>query len=123
MNGFVKDITEHKESEQALNKSENLLRTIINATKEAMISIGEDGLINLFNQAAEEMFGHKREEMIGESLDCLIPEQYRQQHWQYVKSYFTTGKPDAAIGNTLELPALRSNGNVFPIELSLCLSS
>ena len=117
--GLGIDITERKKAEQSLNKSENLLRTTINATKEAMISIGEDGLINLFNQAAEEMFGHKREEMIGESLDCLIPEQYRQQHRQYVKSYFTTGKPDAAIGNTLELPALRSDGSVFPVELSL----
>jgi PAS domain S-box-containing protein len=115
----LRDITKRKEAEQALNKSENLLRTIINAASDAMISIGEDGLINLFNPAAEKMFGHKREEMIGEPLDCLIPEQYRQQHQQYIKSYFTTGKPDVAIGNTLELPALRREGNVFPIELSL----
>jgi PAS domain S-box-containing protein len=115
----LRDITKRKEAEQALNKSENLLRTIINAASDAMISIGEDGLINLFNPAAEKMFGHKMEEMIGEPLDLLIPEQYRQQHRQHVKSYFTTGKPDVAIGNTLELPALRSDGNVFPIELSL----
>jgi two-component system sensor kinase FixL len=110
---------ERKQTKQALSRNENLLRTIINATKEAMLSIDENGLINLFNPAAEKMFGHKRDNMIGKPLDSLMPEQYRERHRQYVEKYFTTGKPDAAIGNTMELPALRSNGEEFPIELSL----
>jgi two-component system sensor kinase FixL len=115
----IRHAIERKQTERALSTNENLLRTIINATKEAMISIADDGLINLFNRAAEKMFGRKREEMIGQPLDCLMPEEYRQRHRQYVEDFFATGKPDVAIGDTIELPALRSNGDRFQIELSL----
>jgi len=115
----IRHAIERKQTARALSRNENLLRTVINATQEAMISIGDDGLINLFNPGAEKMFGYKREEMIGQHLDCLMPEEYRQRHRQYIKDFFATGKPDTAIGNTIELPALRRNGDVFPIELSL----
>ncbi len=113
------DITKRKRAEQALRRSEDLLRMLINATNEAIISIGQDGLITLFNPAAEKMFGLKEEEMIGQPLDLLMPEDYRDQHRQYVKSYFATGKLNKAIGKIIELPGLRSNGKVFPMEISL----
>ncbi|OHB80285.1 MAG: hypothetical protein A2Z25_06960 [Planctomycetes bacterium RBG_16_55_9] len=112
----LRDITERKEAEHALDRSENLLRTIVNATKDAMIAVSEDGRVNLFNPAAEKMFGRSRSEVIGQSLDLLIPEQYRQKH---IQGYFATSKPDKAAGQTLEVPAQRSDGHVFPIELSL----
>ena len=113
------DITERENAEGVLRESEELLRTVVDATQDAMISIGEDGLITLFNPAAEKMFGRKKEEMLGQPLDCLMPEEYRKLHGQYVKSYFTTGKPDRAVGRMLELPGLRSDGTVFPMDISL----
>jgi len=113
------DITDFKRTEEILQESENLLQTVINSTKDAMISIGEDGLVTLFNPAAEEMFGRTSAEMIGKSVDCLMPQEYRQQHHEYVKSYFATGKPDKAIGKVMELPGLRSDGKVFPMAISL----
>jgi len=116
---IMRDITERKGEEEALWESEGLLRMVINATQEAMISIGQDGLIALFNPAAERMFGRKKEEMTDQPLDSLMPEEYRERHRQYVRNYFTTGKPDGAIGKILELPGLRSDGNVFPMEISL----
>jgi PAS domain S-box-containing protein len=104
---------------EKLREGEELLRTVVDSTKEAMISIGEDGLIILFNAAAEEMFGRTKKEMIGQGLDCLMPKDYRKRHREYVSSYFATGKPDGAIGKILELPGLRSDGTVFPMEISL----
>ncbi len=116
---ITRDITERKHAEEALRDSETLLRTVINATKEAMVSIDQDGLVTLFNPAAEEMFGRKRKEMIGQPLDCLLPEEYRKRHTEYVRSYFATGEPHNAINTTSELSGLRSNGDVFPAEVSL----
>jgi len=113
------EITDRKRAAEALRKSENLLQTVIDSTKDAMISIGEDGLITLFNPAAEEMFGRTREEMIGKSVDCLMPEEYQLHHQEYVESYFSTGKPDGAIGKVVELPGLHRNGTVFPMAISL----
>ncbi len=108
---------------EKLTHKENLLGMIINATREAIISIGHDGLITLFNPAAEKMFGYKKEEILGQPLDRIMPEQYRYTHRQYIQSYFTTGKPDGIIGSTVELPALRSDGQIFQIELSLSAGS
>ena len=115
----IENLTEGKRAEEALRESGSLLRTVINATKEAMISIGEDALITLFNPAAEKMFGRSRDDMIGQPLDVLMPAEYREPHRQYMASYFATGKPDGAIGKTVELPGLRSNGEVFPMAISL----
>jgi len=115
-------ITKRKQAVEALRESENLLCTVINATQEAMISVGQDGLITMFNPAAEKMFGRNKEEMIGQPVDCLMPEEFREQHRGNMKSYFNTGQPDGAIGKILELPGLRSDGTVFPMEISLSAS-
>ncbi|MFC1558068.1 PAS domain S-box protein [candidate division KSB1 bacterium] len=117
--GIVIDITERVEAEEKLRESEDLLRTIIDATKEAMITIGQDGLINIFNPAAEKIFTRKKEEMIGKTVDCLMPEEYSGKHQEYVKSYFRTGKPNNAIGKMLEVPGVRGDGSIFPMEISL----
>jgi len=113
------EIAEREWATVKLREGDTLLRTVIDSTKEAIISIGEDGLIILFNPAAEEMFGRNMHEMIGKPLDSLMPKKYREKHRQYVRSYFATGKPNRAIGKILELPGLRSDGRVFPMEISL----
>ncbi len=104
---------------EALRQSEELLRMAVNATQDAMISIGQDGLITVFNPAAERMFGRSRGEMLGQPLDCLMPEEYRESHAKHIRSFFATGKPDGAVGRTVELPGLRRDGGVFPMEISL----
>jgi PAS domain S-box-containing protein len=117
------EIAQQQRAEEKLAHKENLLQMIITATHDAMISVGNDGLITLFNPAAEKMFGYKKEEMVGQPLDRIMPEQYRHCHSQYIQSYFATGKPDGIIGNTVELPALRSDGNIFQMEMSLSAGS
>ena len=115
----LRDITERKEAERALNRSENMLRTIINATKDAMIAVGEDGLICLFNPAAEKMFGRGQAEMIGQTLELLVPEDYTSRHKQHVHDFFVNNRQDYMADRPLELPARHSKGHIFPIELSL----
>ena len=75
--GLMIDRTEQKRIENALNKSEERFRTIINAWKDGMIAVDHNGLITLFNPAAEEIFGYQSDELVGEPLDRLIPDEYR----------------------------------------------
>ena len=113
----VKPSIETREND--LWNNEALFQTIINATKDAVIAIREDGTIFLFNPAAEEMFGQKAEDLFGQSLDILMPETYRKKHPKYISSYFSTNRSRGAIGQVLELPGLRSNGEIFPMSISL----
>lgn len=117
--GIWRDVTEHKRAEEALRESEELFRTVVAASKDAIVAIDREGLITIFNPAAEKMFGRRKEEMLRQTLDSLLPEEYRLPHRRYVKQYFTTGVPHGVIGRTIELPALRGDGTVFPVELSL----
>jgi len=57
--------------------------------------------------------------MIGQPLGCLMPEEYRIQHRKDIRSFFTSGEPNSAIGKILELSAVRADGTVFLIEISL----
>ena len=115
----IGSVIAHVRTEAALHDSEELFRTIISASKDAMVALGRDGLVTIFNPAAEELFGWTREEMIGQRLDRLMPAEYRQPHRQYVEGYFATGLPSGGIGKTAELSAVRKDGTTVPIELSL----
>ena len=117
--GFFTDITKQKQAEEKLRESEIRFQTIINASKDAIITIGEDGRISIFNPAAENLFGWSEKEMLGQPLDRIMPEEYRQHHDEYVRGYFTSGEPHGAMGKTVELPAVKRDGTQFPIELSL----
>lgn len=105
-------MTEDGQRSQPPAAGEDLLRTAIQATRDAMIAIDDAGLIVLFNPAAEKMFGRSQAEMLGQPLDELMPAEYRVAHRDYLKSYFATGKPDCAIGRVLELPAMRSGETI-----------
>ncbi len=96
-----------------------LYEAILEASVDAIVAINSEGRVTVFNRAAERMFGWTKEEMLGQPLERLMPDEYREKHADYVRSYFATGKPDGAIGRTLELPAVRKNGERFTVELSL----
>ncbi len=100
-------------------KSEELFSALIKSTKEAVIAIGNDGLVFLFNPAAETMFGQQAESIVGQGLDELMPKEYRKKHRKYIKSFFSNGISDQDFNRILELPGLRSNGEIFPISISL----
>ncbi len=116
---ILRDIMERKQAERALDRSENLLRTVITATKDAMITVGEDGLINLFNPAAEKMFVREATDVIGKPLDLLITEQCRQEYQQCVKDYSAPNERTRIAGRTFEAMGRRKDGRIFPLELSL----
>jgi diguanylate cyclase (GGDEF)-like protein/PAS domain S-box-containing protein len=113
------DITEIKQAESALRRSETLFRTVVESSKDAMVAIDQNGRITLFNPGAERIFGHSKQEMLNQPVEDLMPAAYRQAHSQYIRGFFAGSKPPVAIGKTLELQAVRNNGETFPAELSL----
>jgi len=119
--GSDTDITERKKAEDALKESEEHLRVVIEANKDAMIVINSKGSMTLFNAAAEIMFGYRADDILGQPVNCLIPAPGRAQHTKGVRDFFSTGKPDRLIGQTVEVQAVRANGEQFPIEISLAV--
>ncbi len=65
MIGVNWDITEQRTAELALRRSEALQRGILAAAGSAIIATTTDGIVTLFNPAAETLLGYKSEEVVG----------------------------------------------------------
>jgi PAS domain S-box-containing protein len=108
-------ISELREQLEASNRfAEGVLETAVNA----IITIDEAGIIETVNPATERMFGHGREDMIGQNVTMLMPSPYRENHGSYLDNYLTTGVRKI-IGIGREALAVRKDGSLFPIDLSV----
>lgn len=67
--GFVRDITERKQAEEALQESEERLRILFETMSEGVVLIDGDGQIILANPATESITGLKRPKVEGHSYD------------------------------------------------------
>jgi two-component system sensor kinase FixL len=94
------------------------LRALLEAAVDAIIMIGEDGVVENFNPATERLFGYSQSELKGQPVELLMPEPYRSQHKRYMKRYLRGGEPHI-IGIGREVEGRKSDGRVFPIWLSV----
>lgn len=94
-------------------------KAIRDATLDALITINDEGEVLDFSYAAESTFGIKRQDAIGENIaDLIIPHQYQSAHRQGMAHYNATGE-GPVLNQRIEIEAMRSNGDVFPCELTV----
>ncbi len=94
-------------------------KAIRDATLDALITINDEGEVLDFSSAAESTFGIKRQDAIGENIaDLIIPHHYRDAHRQGMAHYNATGE-GPVLNQRIEIEAMRSNGDVFPCELTV----
>ncbi len=117
--GFVQDITESKEAERSLRRSEEQKAAILGAALDCIISIDEQGRIIEFNPAAEKTFGYTREMVLGQPMaDLMVPQRYRAEHDRGFHRFSTTGQSNL-LGERIELAAMRADGSEFPTEIAV----
>lgn len=116
---FTRDITDRKEREAALQKSEDRLRATVEAALDCVIVMDRHGSIVEFNPAAEECFGYRKDQVLGRSLaQTLIPERFRVAHTRGLEHYLVQGE-GPYLGRRVEVTAMRANGAEFPAELAI----
>jgi sigma-B regulation protein RsbU (phosphoserine phosphatase) len=76
--GILVDITERKLAEEALRKSEEKFRRIVETAAEGFILMDEDLVIFEVNDAYCKMLGYSREELIGKRPLDLATDEFRQ---------------------------------------------
>jgi len=101
-----------------MQKSEEFNRGITETAVDAIISINSHGYVLSWNSASERIFGYSSAEMINKKLTRIIPKQFRTSHNKGIEQR-RSGSTEKIVGKTVEITALRKNGNEFPIELSL----
>lgn len=84
----------------------------------ALVFAEPSGVVRTWNAAAEFLFGHQADEAIGQTLDIVVPPEYRARHWAGFKEAMEAG--DGNIDHSsFDIPALRRDGTVIRVEVRL----
>lgn len=129
LTGFIKitrDYTSRKLEEEELQrhahkleKLEDKFRSLLESAPDAMVIVGETGVIQLVNAQAESMFGYSREDLIGKRVELLMPDRYKKEHRLHRFNLFFTGLRAKQLSEGYELFGKKRNGEEFPVEISL----
>ena len=91
---------------------------LLDAAVDAIIIIDQKGTIERVNRATLRLFGYAEEELLGRNVRVLMPEPHRGHHDGYLARYLDGGQA-GIIGRGREENAVRKNGDVFPILLTV----
>jgi PAS domain S-box-containing protein len=122
--GTITDISARRIAESELlavraqAESERRVRLAFENVTVGNIVITPEGIIEMFNSAAEQMFGYTAEEAIGQNISMLMPEPDRAKHDSYVRAYMESGKKKV-IGTGREVIGRRKNGEEFPMHVGV----
>lgn len=105
-------------AEDALRRSEERFRAIMDTATDGVISADESGNILTVNPAVERMFGYATADLLGEPLTLLMPERFQQNHRAGLVRLLVTGE-GRMLGRKIELVGRRKDGTEFPLDLSL----
>ena len=87
----LEDISDNKDAEEELNKSNDLLRGIIEAAPTAIIGIDLNGKVqSVWNRAAETMFGWSKAEVLGKFLPSIPSD--KEDEFRNLREWVQSGK-------------------------------
>jgi PAS domain S-box-containing protein len=69
-----------KVAEDAVRRSEERFRNLLESAPDAMLVADATGRIELANEGMSRLFGYAREELIGRTIESLMPERFRALH-------------------------------------------
>ncbi|KHE93127.1 MAG: putative phosphohydrolase, partial [Candidatus Scalindua brodae] len=98
-------------AEKLLIESEKKHRKFIEAAHDAFVGIDENGIINIWNTAAEKIFRYKNNEIIGKSINAILTYESRNM--------ISLSNKDKKIGKILQLSGKTKKGILIPIEMSI----
>src|SRR5258708_7955893 len=112
-------VQELKLAQAAVREGQDRLNAIIQSAMDAIVTVGEEQRIVLFNAAAEKMFGCPASEALGNSIERFIPERFRKTHASHIHRFSETGTTSRAMGTLGAIWGRRADGEEFPLEASI----
>ena len=77
----------------------------------ALVLADADGMICYWNRGAEALTGHPAAAAVGNSLDLIVPPDYRQRHWAGFRAAMASGGVRFE-GASASIPVLCADGAV-----------
>ncbi len=104
--------------EQALRKSEERFRRVVEYAPNAIVMTNEAGRIEMVNAQAERLFGYDRSELLGQQVEVLVPQPMRSGHPSMRDKFFREPR-SRPMGAGRDLCGLHKDGTMFPVEIGL----
>ena len=93
-------------------------QAVLERAPDATVITDQEGYITFVNQQTELLFGYTRAQLLGEPVEQLIPARFQAAHRQQRTAYSVTPHT-RPMGTELKLWVRRSDGEEFPVEVSL----
>jgi two-component system sensor histidine kinase UhpB len=93
--------------------------SIVQAAREAIVTIDEEQRIVMLNPAAQRMFGLTAADALGKNISQLIPQRFRRAHAAHVRQFDEAGTAERRMGERSNVMGLHADGTEFPIEATI----
>jgi PAS domain S-box-containing protein len=70
-----------------------------------------EGVIVYWSEGAERAFGHNAAAAVGQTLDLIVPPEFREAHWRGFRAAMATGEAGVE-GQASPFPARHADGEV-----------
>jgi PAS domain S-box-containing protein len=115
--GLTRDITERKQTEEVLRKSEEKYRSILGNITEGYFENDLRGTFTFFNDSLTEVYGYTRDELLHMNYRQYMDEENAKKVSEAYNRVYTTGEPDKGI----EFEIIRKDGTKRCLENSVSL--
>jgi PAS domain S-box-containing protein len=115
--GIVRDITEHKQAEEALRQSEEKYRTILENIEDGYYEVDSAGNFTFFNDSICRILGYPREELMGMNNRQYMDKENAKKVFDAFSKVYTTGEP----GRLCDYETTRKDGAKRCVETSVSL--
>ena len=112
-----RDITGRKQLEEAVVKSEERYRTILEQLQDSYYEVDMAGNFTFVNESTGHSFGYSREELIGQNYHLVIPEEDIKAHFTAYNEVYRTGKPNKGFPYRIR----RKDGSILFSEVAIDL--
>lgn len=93
---------------------------LIEQLPDAVIVADREGVIRVWNAAAQALFGHSAQEAIGQSLDLIIPQRLRDAHWKAYDAALADGRTKHG-RKVLTTRSVHRSGEKLYVDLSFAI--
>jgi len=116
--GALEDVYASHHPARSDTTSATYLETIINHLNDAVVTVNTQGIIISANRTSEKIFRCPAADLVGKDVTDLMPVLRTKKYANYIDKYLNSETP-GVLGLRKELPAVRADGEEFPMELSL----
>ncbi len=122
LGGIAQDITDARAAAEREREQRMRLEGILATATEAIVTIDRSQTVRIFNAAASRMFGVPTQDAVGLPLSSFLPASVADLHQARVAEFGRSGSTSRSMGQSARLGGVRSDGQAFPVEVSISRS-